>query len=919
MATLDEHFRLLVDLVEEYAIYLLDPAGLVRSWNPGARRLKGYEASEIVGRHFSTFFSEDDRASGKPAQLLASALAEGHVEDVGWRVRRDGTLFWANVVITALRDHSGEHVGFAKITRDLTDRGYRAFVEATNAIVWTTDATGRPNTDSPTWRAFTGQTEEEWRGRRGWDPVHPDDLSHVASAWTEAKASGRPLRVEFRLRRRDGVYVWMGAQAVAFHDRAGSVREWFGVTFDISERKRAEEERERAVQLWTTTLRSIGDAVVATDSGGLVTFLNPVAEELTGWTSIEATGRTLAEVFPIYNEETGAAIENPVAKVLREGIVVGLANHTVLRRRGGHLIPIADSAAPIRRADGTIDGVVLVFRDATAEKLEQARRTFVAKATEELVAAADYRDALRRVAALAVPRLADWAAIDIVEGDRTERLAVAHIDPAKVEYAHELARRYPPDPAASTGVPNVLRTGKAELYPVITPEMIDASAADDEHRRILRELDLRSALIVPLHGREGIFGAMSLIRAGATQPYDEHDLAYVEDVARRAALIIERRRVEEEAATANRMKDEFLATVSHELRTPLQAILGYGTMLERGMAKDPAKALAAILRNAEVQARLIEDILDMSSIMSGKLRLHVKSADLGAAVHATIEALRPAATAKNIQIQARVPDQLYVRGDPERLQQVFSNLLSNAVKFTDAGGSIEIEADRPTASSVTVRVRDNGRGIAREHLSTIFDRFRQVDSTSTRPQGGLGLGLAIVRHLVQAHGGSIEARSDGRDRGATFEVTLPLQVPAVIVPPEARSDAEPPTLRGVRILVVDDEQDARDLVAEALTALGARVQVAATAADALERLQLEPPHVLVSDIGMPVEDGYALIRRVRALPAQVGGDVPAIALTAYARAEDVAAAHDAGFQLHVAKPVRLAHLVDAIRGCVRPA
>lgn len=687
-------------------------------------------------------------------------------------------------------------------------------------------------------------------------------------------------------------------------------------TVDVTDRVR----RFHDAQLLATTLRSIGDAVISVAPDGRVLFLNPVAEDLTGWTNADAEARPLPEVFKVLNAASRTPIPSPVDVVVAEQRAVASSDDTILVRRDGREIRIDDRAAPILTERGALAGVVLVFRDATAPKQELARRTFVARATEELVSAEDYRDALRRVAALAVPHLADWAAVDIVEGDRTERLAVAHVDPAKVAYAHELARRYPPDPAASTGVPNVLRTGKSELHPVITPEMIEAGAIDEEHRRILRELDLRSALIVPLHGRERIFGAITLIRAGASQPYDREDVAYVEEVARRAALIIERRKVEEEAAAANRMKDEFLATISHELRTPLQAILGYGTMLERGLAQDPAKALAAILRNTATQARLIEDILDMSSIMSGKLRLDMGAANLGAVIHAAVDALRPAAASKQIQIRDHVGDHLYVRGDCERLQQVFSNLVSNAVKFTKAGGAIEIDADTSVASSVTVRVTDTGRGIARENLSTIFDRFRQVDSSTTRAQGGLGLGLAIVRHLVQAHGGVIEAKSDGPDCGATFEVTLPCQAPAVIVPPEARVvDVGRQPLRGIRILVVDDERDARDLVADALTALGAKVRVAAMAAEGLELLRKEPPHVLVSDIGMPVEDGYTLMRRVRALPPQIGGDVAAIALTAYARAEDVAAAHAAGFQLHIAKPVRLEHLVEAILGCVRPA
>src|SRR5688572_16889814 len=239
----DDSFRLLVETVEEYAIFMLDPTGHVTSWNPGARRIKGYEASEIIGRHFSTFYRQSDIDSGHCDRELETALRVGRFEDYGWRVRKDGSMFWANVIITALHDAAGRHVGFGKVTRDLTDEAYKVFVEATNAIVWTTDGDGVPNADSPSWRAFTGQSEEEWRGLRGWEPVHPDDQPKLRIEWPRAKRERSDFEAEFRMRRKDGVYVWMKARAVPFSNPDGSVREWFGVTFDISAEKQLEEER----------------------------------------------------------------------------------------------------------------------------------------------------------------------------------------------------------------------------------------------------------------------------------------------------------------------------------------------------------------------------------------------------------------------------------------------------------------------------------------------------------------------------------------------------------------------------------------------------------------------------------------------------------------------------------------------------
>ena len=915
METPAEAFRLLVDSVQDYAIYLLAPDGTVQSWNAGAERLKGYASQEIIGESFARFFSEEDRAAGKPIRLLERALAEGRVESVGWRYRKDGSQFWASALITTLRDASGKHVGFAKVTRDLTDRAYRAFVEASHAIVWTTDAEGRPNADSPSWREFTGQSEADWRGLRAWELIHPDDVAVFRDAWTESKATAKRLEAQFRLRRADGAYVWVQASAVPFLDLEGRVREWFGVTMDISARKLAELETQRALELWRTTLRSIGDAVISTDATGTVRFMNPVAERLTGWTAREAEGRKLVEIFPISNEETGVVVENPVDKVLREGKVVDLANHTVLRRRDGVLIPIDDSAAPIRDPDGKIEGVVLVFRDATHEKRELLRRTFLANATQQLAEANDSVDALAKIAQLAVPRLADWVGVELSDGPgKTKQVAVAHVDPAKVQFARELAIRYPADPKALTGVPQVIRTGKPELYPEIPRELLEGAAVDAEHLRIIRELDLRSAMVVPLIGRNEVFGAITFIYAQSDRRYTPDDLVFAEELARRAALMFERRRLEEQAAAANQMKDEFLATVSHELRTPLQAILGYASMLKQGVSRDPDKAIEAILRNADAQARLIEDILDVSRITSGKLRLTFTRVDIVAVVRAARDSIRPAAQARRMRIVDDLPSDLgVVQGDFERLQQVFWNLLSNAVKFTEPGGTIEISGQR-TGSELTVRVRDTGRGISRENLATIFERFRQIDSSTTRNKGGLGLGLAIVRSLVEAHGGSVSADSAGPGTGTTFTVKLLASV-EVLAGTRSPSDQMPVVrrpLRGVRVLIVDDEQDARDVIADVMTEAGADVTKAGSAAEAFQLLQLDPPHLLISDIGMPNEDGYQLLRRIRALPPEKGGDVPAIALTAYARQEDIRAAAEAGFQLHLAKPVKTEKLLEAI-------
>jgi PAS domain S-box-containing protein len=915
MDTPAESFRLLVESVQDYAIYLLAPDGTIRSWNAGAERLKGYTANEIIGSNFSRFFSKQDADAGKPARLLQRALDEGRVEDIGWRYRKDGSQFWASAVITTLRDASGAHVGFAKVTRDLTDRAYRAFIEATHAIVWTGGPTGVPNADSPTWREVTGQTEDDWRNGRAWDPIHPDDVARVAAIWVAARDSASRYHVDFRLRRASGDYFWVRTSVVPLLGSDGAVREWFGVATDISAEKQAQLEVERALELWRTTLRSIGDAVISTDATGHVRFLNPVSERLTGWTSAEALGRPLAEIFPIFNEATHAVVENPVAKVLRDGMVVGLANHTVLRRRNGVEIPIDDSAAPIFDPDGKVEGVVLVFRDATEEKREALRRSFLARAAQQLVEAADYADALAQIAQLAVPQLADWVGVDIVDGldGQTRQVAVAHVDPTKVEYARALAHKYPPDRKAPTGVPNVIRTGTSEFYTEIPKALLEAGARDAEHLRIIRELDLRSAMVVPLRGRSEVFGAITFIYAQSERRYTADDLVFAEELARRAAVIIERRRLEEEAERANRMKDEFLATMSHELRTPLQAILGYAAMLKSGHAHDIDKAIEVIERNAVAQARLVEDILDVSRITTGKLRLAMARVDISLALRAALDAVRPAAQARKIVlVEDLAPDLGTIHGDFERLQQIVWNLLSNAVKFTDPMGSVKIIARR-IGSDVTIAVRDSGSGMAREHLSLIFERFHQLDSSTTRRRGGLGLGLAIVRYLVEAHGGTVTADSEGLGHGSTFTVTLPANIDAIAAHTPQAHAFQTRLLQGLRIIVVDDDEDAREIIADVLREAGAAVTTATNAAEGLALLDRDPPHILISDIGMPDEDGYSLLRKVRLLPPERGGDVPAIALTAFARPEDFRRAIEAGFQLHISKPVTPTSLLDAVK------
>ena len=533
-------------------------------------------------------------------------------------------------------------------------------------------------------------------------------------------------------------------------------------------RRRAEEALRKQSDWLRVTLSSIGDAVITTDVEGRVTFMNRVAESLTGWGQAESMGRSLTDIFQILNEQSRQPVENPALQALSAVTVVGLANHTILIAKDGTEWPIDDSAAPIRNEQGEAVGVVLVFRD-------------------------------------------------ISERKRMER----------------------------------------------------------ESERLLAT-------------------------AQAAQ---------------------------KEAEQANRLKDEFLATASHELRTPLTAVVGWSRMLRTGKldAENSARALESIERNATLQTKLIDDLLDVSRIITGKLTLDRRAIEMIQVVSDSVNTVRPAADAKNIVIETSFDAEAGpVLGDSNRLQQVVWNLLSNAVKFTPKNGRIEIALQRVN-SEVQVSVGDSGEGISSEFLPYVFDRFSQGDGKTTRPHSGLGLGLAIVRQLVELHGGTVNAQSDGPGHGATFKLRLPvLSLKSV---PDSKSSASdftrtratvtdglsiecPPRLDGVRVLVVDDDSDTRQMLKAVLSECQADVITAASAAEAIKEIERQKPDVLVSDLGMPDQDGYELIKQVRETEsADNTSRIPALALTAYAKAEDRVRALAGGYQVHLAKPVEPAEFI----------
>jgi len=449
-----------------------------------------------------------------------------------------------------------------------------------------------------------------------------------------------------------------------------------------------------------------------------------------------------------------------------------------------------------------------------------------------------------------------------------------------------------------------LATRIAEIYADPSVEALDLLELDDG--RVLERFSRPQTLASTIIGRVWSYRDVSARKRAEESVREE---------ARALERLVESERgARADIARVSGLKDEFLATLSHELRTPLSAILGWARVLlhKRG---DPAtldRGLEAIERNAVAQARLVDDLLDMSGIISGKIRLEVQPTDLSTVIEAAIEAVRPSAEAKQIRLQQNVdPLAGPISGDPNRLQQVVWNLLSNAIKFTPRGGSAEVALQR-VDSHLELGVSDSGAGIAADFLPHVFDRFRQADASTTRRAGGLGLGLSIVKQLVELHGGSVRASSAGLGQGASFVVSLPLAAVRVRADQERPALFAPVSLQGLKIVVVDDEPDARELISRLLHECQAEVHTAASASEALQVVERVHPDLLISDIGLPERDGYQLIRDIRRLAPERGGRLPAIALTAFARSEDRIRAMLAGYQVHMAKPIEPHELVATV-------
>lgn len=687
-------------------------------------------------------------------------------------------------------------------------------------------------------------------------------------------------------------------------------------------------------------IESAEDAIISKTLEGVITSWNQGAERIFGYTAAEAVGRPVTILIP----EDHIDEEPAILARIRAGDRIE-HYETVRVRKDGTRVDISLTVSPIKSPEGKIIGASKIARDITARK----------RAEEDLREQAEIIETVNRIGQMIAAELDQHKLVQAVTDAATE-ITGAHFGSFFYNVLNEEGASYMlyalsgvqraafehfPMPRATDLFGPTFRGEGTILIPDVRK---DPRYGKNSPYYGMPEghLPVVSYLAVPVISRTGevygglFFGdpeagafkerAARIVEGLAAQAAVAMDNARLYDAARRAHAeaeegAAEKERLYNEARESSRLKDEFLATVSHELRTPLTAILGWSHLLRTGRLdeKGSDRALETIERNARTQAQLIEDLLDVSRIITGKLRLDVRPVNPNTFIEAAIEAVMPAAESKGVRVQ-KIMDTgiISVSGDPVRLQQVVWNLLSNAIKFTPKGGRVQVRLERVN-SHLEIAVSDSGAGISPEFLPYVFDRFRQADGRTTRQHGGLGLGLAIARHLVEMHGGSVRADSPGLGLGSTFTVLLP--VAPVYHPAESASRVHPAArdtlpsyecperFDGLRVLAVDDEPDARDLLKAGMGQCGAEVRVVGSVQEALAAIEAEVPDILISDIGMPQEDGYDLIKKVRALPPERGGRVPAIALTAYARTEDRLQALRAGYQMHVPKPVEMAELM----------
>jgi len=705
-------------------------------------------------------------------------------------------------------------------------------------------------------------------------------------------------------------------------DGEGNVIGWIASILDVTEQKQASDAR----ALVSSIVETSYDAVVTKDLTGIVTSWNPAAAQLFGYSAAEMIGNSIRVLIPPDRQ----AEEDDILARLRRGERVEHFE-TVRIAKNGRPMNVSVTISPLRNAAGTVIGASKIARDVSALRAAESERV---RLLEENAAV---MERLNNVGAVVASDLNRETVVQAVTDAGTELTTAEFgaffynvVNDAGESYTlytisgvpREAFSKFPMPRNTEVFEPTFKGTGVVRSADITRDPRY---GKNPPHYGMPRgHLPVRSYLAVPVKGRLGdVIGGLFFGHPEVGRFTEQHERLAV-GVASWASVALENARMFSMVQEASRLKDEFLASLSHELRTPLNAVLGYARMLRAGVmsADKQTRAVETIERNATSLAQIVEDVLDISRIISGKIRLNVQAVDFAKVAANAVEAVSPAADARGVRLETVIDPQAGpVSGDPERLQQVLWNLLSNAVKFTNRGGKVQVRLER-VGSHVELSVADTGIGIAPEFLPHVFERFRQADATFARERGGLGLGLSIARQLAEMHGGTIMAASGGLGQGSTFTLRLPV----LSVDPVSRVDSERAQpgaaagtqtipagdLQGVHVVAVDDDADALALVTELLEAAGARVTTAGSAEEALRVMETEPPHVLVTDLGMPRVDGFQLIERIRTHHNPLVRRLPAAALTAYARSEDRVKALRAGFEIHLPKPIDPAELVTAI-------
>jgi PAS domain S-box-containing protein len=766
--------------------------------------------------------------------------------------------------------------------------------------------------------------------------IHPDDLPQVEAAITAGIAHRSDFSLAYRVVLPDGSLRFIASRARLLADEAGRPVQLVGINRDVTDereaelRLRASEEQYRS--LFETMEEGFGIGELVRDEAGRAidyvwVELNPQLERLSGLERKQVVGRRVSEVLPGLSDWWVQTYER----------VVATGEAARFERYLDQLDRWYDCTVFPRGGDR----FAVLYDDITERKRAEAQQAAVAALNQFRVRLSDALRPLDQADQIILV-----ASRALGEELRAGRVYYGEVEPDD-EYIVISPDYYTGDSSTSISGRHRIKDFGAYVFqeiranrPVVTADSQTREEASDVERSAYRAIGVGGFIAHPLV-RQGRLVAVLGVTQATPRVWTSLEVELVRETAERTWTMVERARAEDalresearlqvlyaqeqvaraQAEEASRLKDEFLATVSHELRTPLTALLGYAELLQRRRRDEAyvARAAERILRSAKAQAELIEDLLDISRIISGKLRIEPAPIQLLAVIQAALDTVRPMMDAKRLQLQMDLdPGGSAVRGDAGRLQQVVWNLLSNAAKFTPQGGQISVQLMR-VGEYAELRVSDTGHGIHPAFLPYVFDRFRQADSSSQRVHGGLGLGLAIVRHLVELHGGAVSAASPGEGKGATFTVRLPLSPLAqrasheVAAVEQEEVDGEPLPLEGRRVLVVDDQPAILDLLADILTADGATVQACASAVEALGLVRSWQPDVLVCDIAMPGQDGYWLIGQVRQLAPEEGGAIPAVALTAYVRMEDRLRVLAAGFQYYLPKPISSSELRDVI-------